>query len=437
MELQMKPAQKTGVSQRMVESSEILQMNIAELHQYLENLSLENPLMELDPPPAEQTYEVQRVTASDEQNRTYERQDRKDSLDPWNLSTNNTETLSESLIFQLSGLKLKPSQHRTLEYMILNLEPSGYLEMELADIAEAVEVPLEEAEKMLQLLQTMEPDGIGARSLPECLCIQLQKNFPKDETAFAIARNHLEMLGKNQLPALAKKLHQPLDEILRACRVIRSLNPRPGASFGDRRYMQYIHPELIVVKFQGYFDILLSDAALPRIHPNSFYLDMLESHDSDEVTAYLSEKKKQLDWVTQCMEQRSKTLLALGRLIVEKQQGFFRNGPGYLSSFNQAEAAALLHIDESTISRTVRDKFLQCSFGIFPLSYFFVQGIEDKDTIKRRIRELIKAEDKKHPLSDQKISDRLAAEDWNVSKRLVTKYRNELGIREASGRKEF
>ncbi len=433
----MKPAQKMGVSQRMVESSEILQMNIAELHQYLENLSLENPLLELDPPPAEQTYEVQRVTAPDEQNRAYERQDRKDSLDPWNLSTNNTETLSESLIFQLSGLKLKPSGHRTLEYMILNLEPSGYLEMELADIAKAVEVPLEEAEKMLQLLQTMEPDGIGARSLPECLCIQLQKNFPKDETAFAIARDYLEMLGKNQLPALAKKLHKPLDEVLRACRVIRSLNPRPGASFGDRRYMQYIHPELIVVKFQGYFDILLSDAALPRIHPNSFYLDMLESHDSDEVTAYLSEKKKQLDWITQCMEQRNKTLLALGRLIVEKQQGFFRNGPGYLSSFNQAEAASLLHIDESTISRTVRDKFLQCSFGIFPLSYFFVQGIEDKDTIKRRIRELIKAEDKKHPLSDQKISDRLAAEDWNVSKRLVTKYRNELGIREASGRKEF
>ena len=437
MELQMKTSQKLGVSQRMIESSEILQMNLDELRQYLENLSLENPLMELEPPPAEQKYDIRRSSAPDEQNRVYERQDRKDSQDLWNLNTKNTETLSDSLISQLGGLKLTHAERRILEYMILNLEPSGYLGMELQDIAEAVEAPLEEVTKMLQFLQTMEPDGIGARSLPECLCIQLQKNHPEDETAFAIAREYLEMLGKNQLPALAKKLHRPLDEILRACRVIRSLNPRPGASFGDRRYMQYIHPELVVVKFQGYYDILLNDAALPPIRFNSFYLDMLQNHDSGEVTSYLSEKKKQLDWITQCMEQRNKTLLSLGRLIVQKQQSFFQNGPGYLTSFSQAEAAALLNIHESTVSRAVKDKFLQCSFGIFPLGYFFVQGMEEKDRIKRRIRELIETEDKRHPLSDQKISDRLAAEDLSVSKRLVTKYRNELGIREAAGRKEF
>lgn len=436
MAIQLIQEQKLKVSQKMIQSAAILQMNNTELRQYLDRLALENPLMDLDPSYNEAESKKEWLRSQDEQNRVYERQERKDSQDPWNLETAMTETLLESLKFQLSGLKLSATQQKLLGYMVLNLEPSGYLELPLEKIAEATHTSLEEAADALEILQALEPDGIGARSLQECLCIQLRKNHALDQTAYLISRDHLDLLKKNQLPALAKKLHLPLDEVLRACKVIRGLNPRPGASFGDRKYVPYIHPELVIVRFEGYFDILLNDSELPPIRFNPDYLELMNQPDSD-AAAYLKEKKQQLDFVNQCMEQRGALLLKLGRLIVEQQQDFFQKGPGCRRSFTQAEAAELLQVHESVISRAIRDKYLQCAFGVFPLGYFFMQGLEQKDEILHRILELISGEDKKKPLSDQTISNMLTESGWKISKRLVTKYRNELNIPDTTGRREY
>lgn len=437
MDTQMNPNLKQTTSPKLTEFTAILQMNLAELHQHLQNLALENPLMDLESAQATQAFDTRKVYAPDDQNRVYARQDRKDSLDPWNLDISMRETLSDTLMAQLGGLKLDTLQRRVLTYMILNLEPTGYLEMEPVDVAQATGVTPDEAESLLRILQTLEPDGIGARSLPECLAIQLKKNHPEDHTALAIAQNYLELFGKNQLPTLARKLHVPLDEVLRAGRVIRSLNPRPGAAFGERRYMQYIRPDLAVVKFQGYYDILVNESLLPTIRLNEEYLDMMKNSESSEVTTYLTAQKRQLDRTSECLEQRNQTLLALGRLIVQKQQIFFQNGPGHLVSFSLAEAAADLQIPESVVRCAVKDKFLQCTFGIFPLSYFFVQALEKKDSIQQKIREIIAKEDKKHPLSDARLAEILAMEGLTVSRRLIAKYRNEMDIPESGRRREF
>lgn len=437
MQIELTPTQKLNISGRMIQSSEILQMNLPELGQYLEKLAMENPLMELEAPPSEYEHTVQLTYRSDDQNPVYDRQDRKDAQDLWNRGSDSSETLEESLLFQINDLSLTDRQRHIMEYMILNLEPSGYLEMPLKEIAEAVQTSLDEITALLSLLQTLEPLGIGARSLPECLCIQLKKEHPEDQTALAIAREHLELLAKNQMHTLARKLRVSLDEVLRACKVIRSLNPRPGASFGDRRYVSYIRPELAVVRFQDHFDIVLNDSLLPPIRYNEEYMQMLSTPSSNEVAGYLSDKKRQLDWVVQCVEQRNETLLSLGKLIVRKQQDFFLHGSGYLHSFSQAEAADLLQIHESTISRAVKDKFLQCTFGVFPLSYFFVQGLDKKDTIRSRIRTLIEKEDKKHPYSDQTLADLLARDGLTVSKRLVTKYRNEMELPDSARRRQY
>jgi RNA polymerase sigma-54 factor len=166
-------------------------------------------------------------------------------------------------------------------------------------------------------------------------------------------------------------------------------------------------------------------------------MQLFKDCDSPETLAYLAQKKEQLEWVQQCILQRNQTLLSLGNLIFETQLSFFRNGPGHLKPFTQAAAAAQLGVHESTISRAIRDKYLQCTWGTFPLQYFFPQGMEHRDSICSRIRQLILEEDKFHPLSDQAISDILTWEDLAISKRMVSKYRAELKIPEASVRRKY
>lgn len=374
MEMQDNNTQKKEISPTEAQTLSFLQMNAAELRQHLENLALENPLMELESLNTQQKYDVRKLYSPDEQNRVYERLDRKDRQDPWNLDAAGSESLSDSLIFQLGGLKLDRRKRRVLEYMILNLEPSGYLKMSSEDIAAATGETPEEIDSLLALLQTLEPDGIGARSLPECLAIQLRKNHPQDKTALAIVTEYLEMLGDDRLPELAQLLDVTPGEILRAARVIRSLNPRPGASFGERRIMQYIRPDLVVVKFSGYYDILVNESLLPPVGFSEEYLEMLQTSDSGEVTSYLKDKKEQLEQTIACLEQRSRILLALGRFIVQKQQPFFQNGPGHLTAFSYTDAASSLSVSEDVIACAARDKFLQCTFGIFPVGYFFAEG---------------------------------------------------------------
>lgn len=358
-------------------------MNTLELRQYLEQLALENPMMEFQAPYDEAAKKREWLRTQDEQNHVYEREERKNAAESLHHSSAvAAETLSDSLLFQLNDLSLTSEERKLLKYIILNLESSGYLEIPLEEIAADTGTPLSEVSRLLSLLQSLEPEGVGARSLPECLQIQLRKFYPEDHTAWEIVTNHLEMVGKNQLPALAKKLHQPLSEILRACKLIRSLNPRPGSCFGERKYLPYIHPELIIVKFAGYYDILLNDSSLPPIHFNQDYLEMLKQGVPESTERYLLEKKKQLEWVADCIQHRSELLLKLGHLIVEHQQDFFRYGPDHRQAFTQAEAASLLSVHESSISRAVKDKYLQCSFGVFPLDYFFVPESEQRDQIQ-------------------------------------------------------
>lgn len=437
MQMQIEQATKQAVRPQMIQSAQVLQLNAAELQQYLEELSLENPLMEFIAPPApyEQKQDLPRYT--DEQNRIYDRQENENARDPWNSIASNTETLADTLLFQLNGISLDPSRHRILEYMIHNLEPNGYLSIPLQDIQNTFGCTETTLEELLDILQNMEPYGVGARNLNECLCIQLRQLYPREQTALAIARDALELLGKNQLPALAKKLRKSMDEIRSACDLIRSLNPRPGAAFSDGRGMQYIYPELLVFQNGDTGRVMLNEYHAPSVKINEYYLQMLNSCDSGEAVEYLTQKKEQLEWVQQCIEQRNQTLLALGNLIFQTQQDFFRNGPGYLKVFTQAEAAKQLNIHESTISRAVREKHLQCIWGTFPLRYFFPQGMQQRDSICNRIQQLVAQENKYHPLSDQTVSEILTKEGLPISKRMVSKYRAELKIPEASSRKKY
>ena len=437
MDMELRPSQKQTITHQMIQSSEILQMNNMELEVYLQNLALENPLLDFEEPPEEDERKKEWLNALDEQNRVYERQERRDASDPWNLEAAMTETLEESLLLQLNSLNLPASKVSVLKYLVQSLESNGYLSTPLDEISTACHCPPAEAEELLKLLQTLEPDGVGARTLSECLSIQLKKHYPDASLALSIVNDYLDLLGKNQIPAISRALHRSQAEILEACSLIRSLNPKPGSSFGDRHYMPYIRPELLIIRFDGYFDIVLNDASIPSIRMNAYYLDLLKTDGAGETARYLKAKKEELEQINDSIRHRSGTLLSLGKLIVEYQQDFFQNGPGHLHTFLQSTAASILGVHESVISRAVNDKYLQCQHGVFPLSYFFVQGRDDKEEIKKKIRDFIEKEDKSHPYSDQKLSDLLAGQGITVSKRLITKYRTALNIPPAGGRKIY
>lgn len=437
MNIQLSPSQKQTITHQMIQSSEILQMNTMELEVYLQDLALENPLLDFEAPAEEDARKKEWLNSLDEQNRVYEKQERQDASDPWNLDLAMMETLEESLLLQINALNLPDSETRILKYLIQNLEGSGYLLTPLEDLSASLQITTDELEKSLAILQTLEPDGVGARNLSECLSIQLEKNYPDQTLALSIVQHYLSLLGKNQIPAIARALHRPQSEILEACSLIRSLNPKPGSSFGERHYMPYIRPDLLIIRFDGYFDILLNDSSIPAIRMNAYYLDLLDKSESQDTAFYLRKKKEELEQLQYSIKQRSHTLISLGKLIAEHQQDFFLHGPGHLHTLLQSTAASILGVHESVISRAVNDKYLQCQYGVFALSYFFVQGRDDKEQIKKLIDSYIRQEDPSHPLSDQKLADLLAKDGFSISKRLVTKYRTSMNIPAMSGRRNY
>lgn len=292
MNMELRPSQKQTITHQMIQSSEILQMNNMELEVYLQNLALENPLLDFEEPPEEDIRKKEWLNALDEQNRVYEKQERQEASDPWNLDTAMTETLEESLLLQVNGLDLPDEKVRILHFLIQSLENNGYLSTPLEEIASVCHCSLTEAAEALALLQTLEPDGVGARTLGECLSIQLKKIAPDQALALRIVQDYLDLLGKNQIPAIARALHRPQKEVLEACSLIRSLNPKPGSSFGDRHYMPYIRPELVIIRFDGYFDILLNDSSIPALRMNSYYLELLKEGKTEDTARYLRKKKK-------------------------------------------------------------------------------------------------------------------------------------------------
>ena len=305
---------------------------------------------------------------------------------------------------------------------------------------------------LLQLVQTLEPAGVGARSLNECLCLQLERKGLLTPTLEKFVNFHLEKMAKNQLPAIAKELSIPLGQVKEYCQLIRTLDPKPGAYLGRVQRTHYINPDVIVVKFKGHLDILLNDSVYPDISLNTGYLQMYQSSSDKEVQDYLQKKISQAEWIRQCIAQRNATLFSVAREIVARQHDFFLEGISGLKPLRMADVANKLEIHESTVSRAVRMKYLQCTWGTFPLSYFFAKntarsasldifGTSDEAStaaeIKTAIRKIIEGENREKPYSDRALAQKLEEQGISISRRTIAKYREEENIPNASGRKEY
>ncbi|MDF2473972.1 MAG: rpoN [Anaerocolumna sp.] len=452
MKYQLEMKQKQTLSHKMIQSAEILQMSAQELEAYIGEVAMENPIIDMEDwnsPLNDNDFQkkIDWLNQQEEHNRVYSRQEFEDAeeRDMWEvIGESQEEDLSEYLRSQIVTRNLTKKQYEMVSYITNCLDTKGYLEVELEEIAKHFEISLEEAEQMLFLVQSLEPAGVGARDLKECLLLQLDRKQLKAPLVRIIISEYIELLAKNQISVISKKMKLPVDKILTEIEIIKSLNPKPGNSFTSRENLNYIVPDVTVVKLEGYYEILLNEYLYPNISINNYYRSMLAGEYSAETKDYVNSKIAQAEWVKKCISQRNETLLSVTKAVVDIQDAFFYGGRS-LKPMRLIDVAEIIGIHESTVSRAVKGKYLQCTWGVFPMNYFFSKGIETTEEnsmmaaegVKEEIVRLVEEEDKKNPLSDQKIADILNKKGLKISRRTVAKYRNILGIKDAGGRKLF
>ena len=459
MDLKLQVKQTQTLSQRMIQSAEILQMTSQELNTYINELALENPVIDIvEPPTAEEQRESieqqEWLNSFNEENYyLYQRQNNDDDYDfksSWNINTDDGETLQDYLWSQLITENFTDQETEIIKFMLECLDNKGYLEESIETIASYFGTDTELVEDLLSDLQALDPSGVCARTLEECLKLQLERRDMLTPVLESIIDNCLEMVAKNQIPAIARKLRLSPTETAGYCQIIKSLNPKPGVSFSSRDQLRYIIPDVTIVKFKDHFDILLNESMYPTIELNSYYRQMNQNPESSELKEYLGNKIRQAEWVKQCVTQRGKTLMQVSRAILEHQEEFFTFGPAHLNPLRLADIAQELDIHESTVSRAVSKKYLQCSWGVYPMNFFFSRSVAVQESssesgtqsvtaadIKRVLREIIEEENKKKPYSDRLLGEKPAERGISISRRTVAKYREEEGIADASGRKEY
>ena len=454
MELKMDLAQKQIITQQMIQSMEILQMSTQELDTYLEKLSQENPVVELlerprDPEPRIQEKlhrQLEWLTSTDRQNKAYYQQDGSELDNESNLQDirNSGVSLSEFLLPQV--MSEKQPYRKILEYIILSLDSNGYYQDELSALAAHFHISEEAAGQFLAKVQSLDPPGVGARDLRECLLLQLDRKEDVLPCTRVMIEDHLEDIARQHLKKIADKLHISMEEVKAGCEEIRSLNPRPGNSFNDREALRYITPDAIVVQMGDHFEIILDEYQHPRFTISNYYQKLAREATDDETKKYLAQKLKEAKNAENGIALRTSTLAKVMQILVDRQYDFFLKGPGHKRPMKLTDIADPAGLHESTVSRALRSKYLQCSWGIYPLNYFLthtaVSGEDGEDDqtaeqIKQKLAQVVSQENKKKPLSDEGIRKELEKLDVHISRRTVNKYRQELGLPDKQGRKEW
>ena len=456
MELNLSQKQTQTLSPQMMQSMEILQMGSQELLEYIEEAVQENPVLE-----PEENYDKQDefsvlrrklewLESTDPQNRYYHQQDTEEEDSPlknYGTVEDEDENLYYYVLSQLRVLELEPQVMDAGVFLVESLNQNGWLDEPLEGLAAGCGCSLAVMEQALAAVQSLEPAGVGARTLSECLKLQLVRRAPVDELAVRIVENYLDALSKSRYGLIARELKVTAEEVRASCDRIRALNPRPGTGFAARENLTYINPDIIVVSFPDHFELLSNDYYFPTLHISGYYTRLMKESDDGQVRDYLTDKMRQAKWMVKAIEQRRSTLMACAECILELQEAFFHKGPGHLVPLSLADVAGRIGVHESTVSRAVKDKYIQCSMGVYPLSYFFSRSLgasgaggeeaASPDAAKALLKKLIAGEDKKKPLSDQKLCELMAAQGCPLSRRTVAKYRDELHIPSTAGRKQY
>ncbi|MDF0480322.1 RNA polymerase factor sigma-54 [Vagococcus sp. PNs007] len=427
--------QKMAMTQQMQQSIQMLQYNSDELQHFLENKALENPLM--DVVVEGEFYEQPVKTSSKASAQTEE-------TNYLNQIPDNRLSLFESLLEQIHLNYRDTPIRQTMIYLAEFIDINGYLSIDLNDVASATGVSYIQVVDALTLLQQLDPPGIAARDLQECLLLQIERDNGAPNLAYLVIEEEFENFANRKWQAIAKKYEISLGAIQKIYDFVQLLSPNPGAAYGET-IQQYIRPDLIVKKTEEGLEVSSTRTSFPTVNFQQQYFDRMKQTGDQEVDTYLKEKKAEFEWIKKSVTQRGDTILKVGMEIVNRQRDFFLEEGRRLKPLMLKEIAEELSVHESTISRSVNGKYLETSFGIFELRSFFTTGLSDQNSeedvsasdAKSLIDQLIKNENKGKPLSDQKLVALLQVEGIELSRRTVAKYRDALGIPSSSKRKRF
>lgn len=438
--------QSQQLNHQQLQGLRLLQMGSPELEQYLRELAQENPMVDLEPEASAGEEDdgllsyLRWMEDNDHQN-LYYAQMSEEELDP--LSRVGTEGGLEETLFrflsrQLYAMDLEEDLADAVRCLASALDERGYLAAPLSELARNSRFPLPLLERALDILRGLEPAGVGAESLSQCLELQLLR-IGETGPALTIVRSHLALLAKRHYSSIASKMNISADQVKQAETIIRELDPRPGAVFERPEQVPYILPDIFVEEEGGRYTVRARKPGRPPFRINGYYRRLLSQSRDPEVKEYLTEKLRQAEGVLRAVDQRESTLTRCAQAIVDAQTEFFRRGPQALLPMRMADVAEALGLHESTVSRAVREKYIQCPQGVYPMSYFFSRGAHAGQpgvggvAARLMLKQLIDQEDT--PLSDQKLAGLLAQAGCPVSRRTVAKYRGEMNIPDQAGRK--
>ncbi|MEK4228068.1 RNA polymerase factor sigma-54 [Solibacillus sp. FSL H8-0538] len=434
MQLQQKQQLNLALTPQLKQSLDILSYSMNDLITHIKEQAEANPLMELEPSPLlETTLDLARIPV---QGTTFAESNEL----PFQI-TANEQSLELVLMEQLAMQKqLTQLEKQVVLYFIQNLNDSGYLQCELEEVADEFTLPLTACEELLKVLQSFEPAGIGARTVQECLLLQLrnQKNIPHYTNQIIV--DHLDELAGKEFDQLAAIYEISLNEVAQVLAFIQTLNPRPVYEVAPRE-IQYIVPDIIVESFGDEFVIRINDLYMPQISVNHYYEELLQ--ENAQVADYLKGKLSEVLLLKKGIEQRHETLYNVTKIILDYQQAFLTEGKKALKPLRLKDVAQVTGLHESTISRTTRSKFIQTPHGTFALKIFFVRGLPTEDGtqnsvlhIKEMIKQIIAQENPLKPYSDQKITSLLVEQGIVIARRTVAKYREQLGIAQSTKREK-
>ena len=499
--LSMRPELRQLLTPRMIQSMEILQLPLAALEERIEQELQSNPVLEFregeseaDPIPdddkdaAKQEYsEDERslvVKENSDQSEDFERLaklseyleneefatnasynfrqqggydgDRDRKLDAMNNTAARGVTLTEHLMGQWAFVECSPGVRRAGEEIIKHIDPEGYLRTDFEQIQKDAKEPptIEELQEALKVVQTLEPTGVGARTLPEALLIQLEALKQDVEAAKghdfdlerALITEHLKDLEMNRYPQISKKVGRPIEELKAAVKHLSRLHPYPGKQIGGDDAPSIVPDAIIYYDEENdKYEIEMANDPAPNLYISGLYRKWLKNRTCDKTTReFLANNVRNARWLLESIEQRKSTIMRVIRAVVDAQREFFDKGPEHLKPLPMIQVADQLGIHVATVSRAVSEKWIQTPRGVFPLRRFFSGGTtsaegEDMswDAVKEKLKVIIETEDKKSPLNDDEIVAKLKDQGIELARRTVAKYRKILDIPTARQRREF
>jgi RNA polymerase sigma-54 factor len=498
----MQLAQKQVLAPRMIQSMEILQLPLMALQERIEQEMEDNPCLDQVEPDQDEIAEAAEAAQRDEDSnepsvadmdRELVVKDGTDNADDFerllNMAENlpddyeersrpssnrieaegdrrhdamanmlaRPESLHEYLEHQLAWFELDDTVRKMAERIIFSLDTNGYMKSPLEELLPPIPADvngeaarfraeyLSIAEQALAVVQRLDPPGVGARSLKECLLLQLIPGMPHYDELRALISDHLEDLENNRLPQISKKTGFSIETIQEVWNEMRKLKPKPGADFGEAT-VPSVTPDVFVERNEaGKYEVRLEDTQLPSLYISPYYRNLLKDENTNaETREYIKRKVNSAQWLIESIEQRRSTLTRVSQAIVDHQTKFLDDGPDHIEPLKMQQIADKVHVHVTTVSRAVDDKWIQTPRGIFPLKRFFVGGTTAADgeevawdRVRIKLQEIIDNEDKQAPLSDDAIVEELGKAGITVARRTVTKYRKAMNIPSSRGRRDW